>query len=121
MPACPLGQREPSTVAASVDGRLVGDMGRQGPGAIGIAVDFGHHAVHDLDLDAAVGVALLADGIDLVFRKVMDICVPARSIGKSLAFARSRGTEARAAAREPPSRAEVFINSRRFNPIDLKV
>ena len=58
------------------DGGLIRDLGRHGPGTVGVAVDLGHQAVHDLDLDAALGVALLADGVDLVFRQMVDVGIP---------------------------------------------
>ncbi len=63
-------------MAASATGSLVINLGCQGPGAVRVAVDLGHQSVHEFDLNAALGVALLAGGVDLVFRQVLQIGVP---------------------------------------------
>ncbi|KAF5042995.1 hypothetical protein DSECCO2_506850 [anaerobic digester metagenome] len=62
-----LGAESPVDVGGFGQGRGVGDLGIEVPGVERVAVELGHPPVHDFCRDAAVGVALLAHGVDLVF------------------------------------------------------
>ena len=79
MPAWPFGTKRPLHGGGFRDGGGVGDLGGHGPGTVRVAVDFLHDAVHDLDLDPAVGVALLACRVELVFGQMMGVGIPQRS------------------------------------------
>ncbi len=74
-PGLALGTDGPFDGRRLLDGGIVADIGGQGPGAVGVAVNLGHHPVHQLHLDAAVGIALLADGKNLVLRPVVHVVI----------------------------------------------
>ena len=63
MAGLPLGTDAAVHLGGALDFFLHVQVGVQRKGVIGAAVHLDRHAVHDLDLDAAAGVAVEADGV----------------------------------------------------------
>jgi hypothetical protein len=92
---------------------------QQRPRVVGVAVDFGDDAVLQLHLDAAAGVALQADRVDLVLREAGGVFgIGAMVVENGVLRGVLRG--GRAGGQEPQKRAAAEETPARTDRVDGK-